>query len=452
MSKSPVAAIVLAAGKGTRMKSGLHKVLHPIAGQPMITHLLSAVASFSPERVVLVVGAQREQLESAVSGVAFAVQDPQHGTGHAVQCAQSALAGFSGDVLILYGDVPLLSAQSLERMIEALHTPVSGKEPVACVLTFTPEDAAAYGRVQCDAHGVVTKMVEFKDANADERAIRTCNSGIMAVRSAHLFALLARVTNDNAQQEYYLPDIIKIAALDGHISVAVSTTENEVAGVNSRNDLAAVENMWQQQRRAQAMADGVTLIDPATVWFSFDTKLGRDVIVEPNVFFGPGVTVDDNVVIRAHCHLEGCVIGSGAEIGPFARLRPGAQLGTNTKVGNFVEIKKSTLAAGAKVNHLSYIGDASIGEKANIGAGTITCNYDGFFKYKTEIGAGAFIGSNSSLVAPVIIGAGAIIGAGSVVTKDANADALAVTRAEQKEFSGWAEKFRTRQSAKKVVK
>jgi bifunctional UDP-N-acetylglucosamine pyrophosphorylase / glucosamine-1-phosphate N-acetyltransferase len=452
MSKPPVAAIVLAAGKGTRMKSGMHKVLHKIAGQSMIAHLLDSVTSFSPERIVLVVGAQREQLQAAVPDVSFAVQDPQYGTGHAVQCAEAELNGFKGDILILYGDVPLLRAQSLEKMIAALHSPVEGVEPVACVMTFTPIDAGAYGRVETDHRGVITKMVEFKDANDKERALETCNSGIMAVRSEHLFRLLAKVTNDNAQSEYYLPDIIKIAASEDLISVTVHTLESEVAGVNSRADLANVENQWQQQRRAEAMAAGVTLVDPSSVWFSFDTQLGQDVIIEPNVFFGPSVVVADGVMIRGFSHLEGCTIGKGAEIGPFARLRPGTQLGEKTKIGNFVEIKKSVLSAGAKVNHLSYIGDATIGEKANIGAGTITCNYDGFFKYKTEIGAGAFIGSNSSLVAPVSIGAGAIIGAGSVVTKPAGSDALVVTRADQREIPGWAGNFRIRQNAKKTQK
>ncbi len=452
MSKTPVAAIVLAAGKGTRMKSDLHKVLHPLAGRPMIHHLLASVDQFSPERVVLVVGAQRDQLEAAVPHVQFAVQDPQHGTGHAVQCAQAALAGFEGHVLILYGDVPLLRAASLQRMIDALETPVDGLLPVACVLTFVPADAAAYGRVQTDARGVVTKMVEFKDATPAERAITLCNSGIMAVRSSQLFDLLARVTNNNAQGEYYLPDIIGIAAGDGNIAVVVETDETEVAGVNSRADQASVELMWQQRRRAEAMAGGATLVDPATVWFSFDTHLGRDVTIEPNVVFGPGVVISDGVIIHAFSHLEGCSVATGAVVGPYARLRPGAELGAGVKVGNFVEIKKSILGAGAKVNHLSYIGDADVGANANIGAGTITCNYDGFFKYRTQIGAGAFIGSNSSLVAPVTIGAGTIVGAGSVITKKTGDDALAVTRADQREIAGWAETFRTRQTAKKLKK
>ncbi len=445
MSKRPVAAIVLAAGKGTRMKSDLHKVLHPIAGKPMIRHLLDSVDAFSPDRKVLVVGAQREQLETALPDVMFAVQDPQLGTGHAVLCARASLDGFSGDVLILYGDVPLVSVATMQRMISAL----TEKSASIAVLVFEPADTAAYGRVEIDARGVVTKMVEYKDASAAERAIRTCNSGMMAVRGEHLFELLDKVDNKNAQQEYYLPDIVKLAAADGLQTVAVMAEEAEVAGVNSRADLAAMEHGWQQARRTQAMADGVTLLDPATVWFSHDTTLGRDVVIEPNVFFGPGVRVADAVTIRAHCHLEGCTIGTKSDIGPFARLRPGAELHARVKIGNFVEVKKSVLEAGAKVNHLSYIGDARIGAGANIGAGTITCNYDGFFKYKTDIGAGAFIGSNSSLVAPVKIGAGAIVGAGSVVARDVDADALGVTRATQASHEGWAARFRTRQQAKK---
>jgi bifunctional UDP-N-acetylglucosamine pyrophosphorylase/glucosamine-1-phosphate N-acetyltransferase len=427
------------------MKSDLHKVLHPIAGKPMIRHLLDSVEQFSPDRKVVIVGAQREQLQAALPEVTIAVQEPQLGTGHAVLFARDALAGFAGDVLILFGDAPLVSAASMQKMIAALHEHTAA----ISVLTFVPENPGAYGRVVVDADSRIIKMVEFKDATADERAIRLCNSGLMAVRGEHLFDFLDRIDNKNAQNEYYLPDIVKIANAQGLLAVAVMGTEEEVAGVNSRADLAALEATWQKSRRMKAMADGVTFIDPATVWFSHDTVLGRDAMIEPNVFFGPGVTVADNVVIRAHSHLEGCQIASGAEIGPFARLRPGAVLHENVKVGNFVEIKKAVIDSGAKVNHLSYIGDAHVGAKANIGAGTITCNYDGFFKYKTNIGAGAFIGSNSSLVAPVSIGAGAIIGAGSVVTKDVAVDALGVTRAEHREIEEWALRFRRKQQAKK---
>jgi bifunctional UDP-N-acetylglucosamine pyrophosphorylase/glucosamine-1-phosphate N-acetyltransferase len=292
-------------------------------------------------------------------------------------------------------------------------------------------------------------MVEYKDASNEERAVRLCNSGMMAVDAADLFRWLAAVGNDNAAGEYYLPDIVMVAAAEGRHSVAVECAPWQTAGINSRSELAHVEREWQGRRRARAMDEGATLIDPDTVWFSADTRLGRDVLVEPGVFFGPGVSVGAGATIRAFSHLEGAIIGAGAEVGPYARLRPGAELGEQSKVGNFVEIKKARLGARAKANHLSYIGDAEVGPGANIGAGTITCNYDGFFKYRTRIGDGAFIGSNSSLVAPVNIGAGAIVGAGSVVTRDVEGDALGLTRAEQQQLSGWAARFRERQSAKK---
>jgi bifunctional UDP-N-acetylglucosamine pyrophosphorylase / glucosamine-1-phosphate N-acetyltransferase len=444
MSKPSVAAIVLAAGKGTRMKSNLHKVLHPIAAKPMIKHLLDQVAHFSPERQVVVVGAQREQLEAALPSVSIAVQEPQFGTGHAVLCARQALAGFSGHVLILYGDVPMVTHATMLRMIDALNG-----DAVISVLAFTPQDAGAYGRIALNADGSIAKMVEFKDATDAERALRLCNSGMMAVKSAHLFELLDQVTNDNAQGEYYLPDIVMLAAKAGQRSVIVEADEVEVAGVNSRSELAQMEAAWQQRRRETAMADGVSLLDPASVFFSHDTQIANDVVIEPNVFFGPGVTVASGAIIHGFSHLEGCTVGEKAEIGPFARLRPGADLHAGVKVGNFVEVKKSVMETGAKANHLSYIGDAHVGAGANIGAGTITCNYDGFFKYKTIVGAGAFIGSNSSLVAPVNIGAGAIVGAGSVVTKDVEADALGVTRADQKSLAGWAAKFRAKMLASK---
>lgn len=443
MSKPPVAAIILAAGKGTRMKSALHKVLHPIAGQPMIRHLLASVAAFAPERLVLVVGDRREQLEKAVPEARIAVQEPQLGTGHAVLAAREAMAGFSGHVLILYGDVPLVTHATMARMIAALDA------AAIAVLTFHPADPGAYGRVILDEDGSVRRMVEYKDASAEERAVRRCNSGMMAVRSEHLFALLSRVTNNNAQGEYYLPDIVMLARESGLRSVAVEAEADEVAGVNSRGELAALEAVWQAKQRSAMMAAGVTLIDPASVFFSFDTAIAADVTIEPNVFFGPGVSVASGAVIHGFSHLEGCSIGEGAEVGPFARLRPGAVLREQVKVGNFVEVKKSVMEAGAKANHLSYIGDAHVGAKANIGAGTITCNYDGYFKYKTEIGAGAFIGSNSALVAPVTIGKGAIVGAGSTVSRDVPDGALRLVRAEQADKPGWADRFNAVMSAKK---
>ena len=441
----PVAIVVLAAGKGTRMKSDLHKVLHPIAGRPMLLHLLDSAAALSPERVVAVVGAGREQVEAAVAplGAAIAHQAEQLGTGHAVMQAEAALAGFDGDVLILYGDVPLVGSATMRAMLDRLN---AADAPAVVVLGFRPADPGAYGRViVTPGTDRVERIVEFKDASPAERAETLCNSGLMAARSADLFALLARLGNDNAAGEYYLTDIVALAGGAAAIEVAA----DEVAGVNSRAELAGVEAAWQQARRARAMTEGATLIAPETVWFSHDTQLGRDVVVEPNVVFGPGVTVADGVTIHAFSHLEGARVDSGAELGPYARLRPGAVIGANAKVGNFVEIKKATLGAGAKANHLSYIGDADVGAKANIGAGTITCNYDGFLKYRTVIGEGAFVGSNSALVAPVSVGKGAIVGAGSVVVRDVTDDSLAVARARQEERGGWAARFRAAMKAKK---
>ncbi|WP_300974849.1 bifunctional UDP-N-acetylglucosamine diphosphorylase/glucosamine-1-phosphate N-acetyltransferase GlmU [Sphingomonas sp. LHG3406-1] len=444
----PLAVVILAAGQGTRMRSDLHKVLHPIAGRPMLLHLLATVDGLEAERKVVVVGKGREQLEDALAGhgLTLAVQEEQKGTGHAVQQAEAALGGFEGTVLILYGDTPCIGADTLAAMRARLE---ADDRPGVVVLASCPDDPAAYGRVILGDGDRIARMVEYKDASPEDRAVRLCNSGMMAVGSADLFRWLGKVGNDNAAGEYYLPDIVMVAAGEERHSVAVECAPWQTAGINSRAELAAVERAWQQRRRARAMADGATLIDPETVWFSADTILGRDVLVEPSVFFGPGVSVADGAIIRAFSNLEGASVGAGAEVGPFARLRPGAELGEKSKVGNFVEVKKARLGAGAKANHLSYIGDADVGAKANIGAGTITCNYDGFFKYPTRIGAGAFIGSNSSLVAPVTIGDGAIVGAGSVVTRDVEKDSLGVTRAEQKQLSGWARHFRERQSAKK---
>jgi len=449
-AESDLAVIVLAAGKGTRMKSDLHKVLHPIAGRPMLEHLLASVAELAPARQVVVVGSGRDQLETALNGRAsLAVQDPQLGTAHAVQQAEGALAGFAGDVLILYGDVPFVAADTMRAMLERLH---DADEPAVVVLGFTPDDALQYGRVIAVGDRIV-KMVEYKDADPDERACNLCNSGLMAVRAADLFALLARVGNDNAQGEYYLPDVVNIALGDGRVCAVVTTEDpDEVAGINSRAELAEAEGRWQQRRRRAAMDDGATLVAPETVWFAWDTRLGRDVLVEPNVVFGPGVTVADGVKIRAFCHIEGASLATGVEVGPYARLRPGAVLEEKAKVGNFVEVKKATMGKGAKANHLSYIGDAEVGAGANIGAGTITCNYDGYFKYKTVIGERAFIGSNSSLVAPVKIGADAIVGAGSAVTRDVGAGELRIVRAEQLVKPGWADRFHDAMKKKKAEK
>lgn len=443
------AAVVLAAGKGTRMRSDLHKVLHPIAGRPMIDHLLASVDELVPARTVLVVGHGRDQLERAVGGRAtIAVQDPQLGTGHAVQQAEAGLSGFTGDVLILYGDVPFIRAETLRTMLARLH---ADDAPAVVVLGFEPEDAGAYGRVIADPSGRIVKMVEFKDASEDERACRLCNSGLMAVRAEDLFALLAKVEPNNAQNEYYLVDIVNIARDAGRASAVVVTDRpDEVAGINSRGELAAAEAQWQQFRREEAMDAGVSLRAPDTVFFSYDTKLGRDVTVEPNVVFGPGAAIGDGATIRAFSHIEGATVGAGCDVGPFARLRPGTVLAQGAKVGNFVEIKNAVLGEGAKANHLSYLGDAEVGAGANIGAGTITCNYDGYFKHRTTIGARAFIGSNSALIAPVSIGDDAIVAAGSAVSRDVAAGELRMVRAEQLVKPGWADRFHDAMRRKKA--
>lgn len=449
MSKRPVAAVILAAGKGTRMKSDLHKVLHPIAGKPMLMHLLESVEALGPMRKVVIVGSGKEQLETAVAGTgcAIAVQEPQLGTGHAVQQAEAALSGFDGNVLILYGDVPFVPVDTMRAMLARLG---EADQPAVVVLGFEPSDGLQYGRVIASDSGRIEKMVEYKDATPAERDCRLCNSGLMAVRSQDLFALLSRVGKDNAVGEYYLVDIVNIAIADGRACAVITTDPFDVAGINSRAELAEMEAQWQARRRQQAMDEGATLVAPDTVWFSHDTDIGRDVLIEPNVFFGPGVTIADKVSIRGFSHIEGATIASGAEVGPFARLRPGAVLEEKAKVGNFVEVKKARLGKGAKASHLTYLGDADVGAGANIGAGTITCNYDGFFKYRTEIGAGAFIGSNSALVAPVTIGDGAIVAAGSVVTADVHADALAIARGSQEVKPNWAKRFREVMTARKV--
>jgi bifunctional UDP-N-acetylglucosamine pyrophosphorylase/glucosamine-1-phosphate N-acetyltransferase len=449
MTPRPIAAIILAAGKGTRMQSDLHKVLHPVAGRSMLLHLVDSVAALGPDRTVVVVGAGREQVEAAVAplGIATAHQAEQLGTGHAVAQAEAALEGFDGDVLILYGDVPLVSSTTMRRMLDRLH---EADAPATVVLGFRPSDPGAYGRIIAQG-GRIAKMVEFKDASPDERAETLCNSGLMAVRAADLFALLAQVGNDNAAGEYYLPDVVMLADAAGRASAVIETNAEEVAGVNSRAELARLEAAWQKVRRERAMAEGATLIAPETVWFSHDTKIGRDVVIEPNVVFGPGVRVADGVSIRAFSHLEGATVGAGAEVGPYARLRPGAVLEAQAKVGNFVEIKNAVLGRGAKANHLTYLGDADVGAGANIGAGTITCNYNGFLKSRTHIGDGAFVGSNSALVAPVTIGAGAIVAAGSVITANVEPDALVVARGVQETRAGWAPRFREKMAAVKAA-
>ncbi|HEU5481918.1 MAG TPA: bifunctional UDP-N-acetylglucosamine diphosphorylase/glucosamine-1-phosphate N-acetyltransferase GlmU [Sphingomicrobium sp.] len=448
MTEAPeFAVVILAAGQGTRMRSDTHKVLHPIASRALLLHLLDRVDGLGAKKRVVVVGKGRDQVEIALNGrdVTVAHQAEQKGTGHAVLHAKEALESYGGAVLILYGDTPFVEAATLRRMLERLD---GDGGPGVVVLASQPEDPATYGRIILGEGDRIAKMVEYRDATPEERAVRLCNSGMMAVRARDLFRWLDKVGNDNAAGEYYLPDVVNIAAAEGREAVVIEGDPYETAGVNSRAELAHLELEWQRRRREQVLDEGATLIDPESVWFAYDTKLGRDVTVEPHVVFGPGVEVADGATIKAFSHIEGAVIGARASIGPFARIRPGTTLAERSKVGNFVELKKASVGPGAKVNHLSYVGDSEIGAAANIGAGTITCNYDGFGKYRTVIGAGAFIGSNTALVAPVTIGEGAVVGAGSVITKDVEPDSLAFERTDQKGIAGWARRFRERMNKK----
>ena len=440
-----VAAIILAAGKGTRMKSESPKVMHKLAGRTMLGHVLHSVARLKPARTAVVVGPGMEAVSQSAAPVIGVVQPKQLGTGDAVKAARDVLDGFAGTVLVLFGDTPFISPATLASMIEARQ---ADPAPAVVVLGFRPVDPGAYGRLVVDAGGLQA-IIEARDASPGELAIDLCNSGVMAIDGNELFALIDAIGNDNAKGEFYLTDIVRIARQRGLVCAHIEADEGELLGINSRADLALAEAIMQQSLRARAMAAGVTLSDPSSVWLSFDTELGSDVSIGPNVFFGPGVSVAAGAEIKAFSHIEGATIAAGATVGPFARLRPGARIGKGARVGNFVEIKNAVLEAGAKVNHLSYVGDARVGEGANVGAGTITCNYDGFNKSHTDIGAGAFIGSNTALVAPVRIGDGAIVGAGSTITKDVERDALAVTRAEQKALAGWAARFRATRGAKK---
>ena len=442
------AAIILAAGKGTRMKSDLHKVLHPIAGHPMLLHLLDSFAELDLKRTVVVVGDKREQLDAALAdrGVTTALQEPQLGTAHAALQARAALEGFSGHILVCFGDCPMVRADTVRRLIAALDEGAK-----VAVLGFRPADPLAYGRIIADSDGTVAKMVEYKDANDEERACDLCNSGLIVAHSDDMWPLLDAVGNDNAQGEYYLPDVATGAIARGDTVKVIETDADEVAGINSRAELAAAEAQWQALKREEAMAGGASLKAPETVFFSWDTELGRDVTVEPNVVFGPGVSVADGATIRAFSHLEGARVGEGCSVGPYARLRPGAVMEKDSKVGNFVEMKKATLGEGAKANHLTYLGDTEVGAGANIGAGTITCNYDGYFKYKTVIGERAFIGSNSALIAPVRIGADAIVAAGSAVSRDVGDGDLRVVRGDQVVKPGWADRFHDAMKKKKAA-
>lgn len=443
MSENKICAVVLAAGQGTRMKSSLPKVLHKVAGRPMVCHLLATVDALNAQKAVVVVGPGMDQVAGAVAPHSVAVQRKQQGTGDAVKAAREELQGFKGSVLVLYGDTPLVKKETLEEMIRLRENGAA-----VVVLGFEPADPGRYGRLIVH-DGALEKIVEFKDASEREKAVRLCNSGVMCLDGERLFGWLDRLKNDNATGEYYLTDVVALARADGCSAAVVTGTEEEMAGANSRADLAMIEGIVQRQLREKFLAQGVTMTDPDTVYFSYDTVLGKDVTIEPSVIFEPGCVVEDDVEIKGFCHFEGTHIRSGAKVGPFARLRPGADIGENCHIGDFVEIKNATVETGAKVNHLSYIGDARIGEKTNIGAGTITCNYDGYFKSKTDIGAGAFIGSDTVIVAPCVIGDGAMTAAGSVITKDVEANAMAVSRGKQTALAGWAQKFREQKKALK---
>jgi bifunctional UDP-N-acetylglucosamine pyrophosphorylase/glucosamine-1-phosphate N-acetyltransferase len=438
MTNHSIAAILLAAGQGTRMKSAKPKVMHALAGRPMVLHLLDMVRSLDAAQSVVVTGPGMEEITAAVAPASTVLQKERLGTAHAVAQAKPLLKDFDGTVLVLYGDTPLITKATIEAMLER-RSQVPNTAVV--VLGFRPKNGGEYGRLVFGANGLQA-IVEYKDATPEQRAIPLCNSGVLAIDGKHLFQLIDKIGNDNAKGEYYLTDIVKLAVSQGLTASYVEADEEELLGVNSRAELAEAEALVQKRLRTKAMAGGVTLVDPASVTLNWDTELGQDVTIGPNVVFAEGVKIASNVEIRAFCHLEGVTIASGATIGPFARLRPGAEIGENAHIGNFVEVKKAVIEAGAKVNHLTYIGDARVGAGANVGAGTITCNYDGFGKHFTDIGAGAFVGSNSSLVAPVKIGDGAVIGAGSVITKDVAGDSLAVARGTQMELPGWARTFR----------
>jgi bifunctional UDP-N-acetylglucosamine pyrophosphorylase/glucosamine-1-phosphate N-acetyltransferase len=434
--------IILAAGKGTRMKSDLPKVLHKVAGREMLNMVIDEAEHLNPKNITIVVSEEMKNFEEKIlqehpkSEISFALQKQRKGTAHAVQTGIENLEKIGEKVLILYGDTPLISHATLKKMVEKLD------DFSLCVLGFEDEKENAYGRLVVDTKGHIEKIVEFKDADDEEKKIALCNSGVMAIDGKKIKNLLAQIKNENAAGEFYLTDIVAVAGEMGLKRTFIKTEITEVLGVNSKVELAEIEAIKQNQLRKKMMDGGATLLDPNSIYFSFDTKISSDVVIHPNVFFGPKVAVEKNVEIKSFCHIEGAQIASGVVVGPFARIRPETKIAENVRVGNFVEIKKSHLKRGAKVNHLSYIGDTEIGEESNIGAGTITCNYDGYSKFKTKIGAGVFVGSNCALVAPVEIGSGAVIGAGSVITKNVAEDELAVARAKQIGIAEGGKKFR----------
>ncbi|MBV1897333.1 MAG: bifunctional UDP-N-acetylglucosamine diphosphorylase/glucosamine-1-phosphate N-acetyltransferase GlmU [Rhodobacteraceae bacterium] len=441
------ALVILAAGKGTRMKSDLPKVLHPIAQAPMLVHAMRAGAVLDPERTIIVAGHGAEQVTKAAQdfdeAAEIVLQNEQNGTAHAVNQARESLSGFEGDVVVLYGDTPFVQPDTIKRMLAARAT------HDLVILGFEAADPARYGRLVVTNESL-EKIVEYKDATKAERELTLCNSGLVACDAGLLFELISQIKDDNASGEYYLTDIVELARAAGHSTSAVTCDESETLGVNSRADLATADAVFQKRARGELLDNGVTLMDPDTVYLAFDTYVGRDALIEPNVVFGPGVTVESGATIRAFSHLEGCHVSRGAIVGPYARLRPGAELSEDVRIGNFVEIKNAEIAEGAKVNHLSYIGDATIGAKSNIGAGTITCNYDGVMKHQTTIGQGVFVGSNTMLVAPVTLGDESMTASGSVITKNVEDGALAIARAPLKIKSGFARKLFELLRAKKA--
>ena len=444
MTARPLAVVVLAAGLGTRMKSDLPKVLHPVAGRPMVLHVLDVAQALGATRTVAVLGPGMAAVAEAIAPVETAVQADRRGTGHAVQVAWAHLGAWDGDVLVLFGDTPLVTAEACADLLAA-----RGRDDAAvATLGFQPDDPTGYGRLVVEA-GQLTAIVEEKDADAEIKRIGLVNGGLMAFDGARLGDLLARLSDANAQGEFYLTDTVAHAKDLGWCRAVAATDPVTIMGVNNRVQLAAAEAAMQDRLRASAMLNGATLVGPETVFLSWDTTLGRDVVIGPHVVVGPGVTVGDESEIRAFSHLEGATVSAGAQVGPYARLRPGTDVGRGARVGNFVEVKNAVLEAGAKIAHLSYIGDATVGAEANVGAGTITCNYDGFAKHRTTIGPGAFIGSNSALVAPVTVGADAIVGAGSTITRDVPADALAVARGAQKTRESAAKRLRDLKSKQK---
>ena len=444
-----IALIILAAGKGTRMQSELPKVLHKVAGAPMLIHAMRAGLALEPKRTIIVAGHGFEAVSAAASAedpeVEIVRQEAQLGTGHAVDQARAALDDFDGTVIVLYGDCPLIQPRTLEELTATLST------AAVSVLGFEAENPARYGRLITDGDRL-KRIVEFKDATPAERAVRLCNSGVMAASAELLFDLLSEIDANNASGELYLTDVIGKAVGRGLSCTAIRCAERETLGVNSRVELMQAEKEFQTLRRAEALEDGISMPAPETVHFSYDTVIGRDAIIEQNVVFGPGVTVESGAQIRAFSHLEGAHVARGCVVGPYARLRPGAELAEDVKIGNFVEIKASTLDEGAKVNHLSYIGDAHIGARANIGAGTITCNYDGVMKHHTSIGEAAFIGSNTMLVAPITVGQDAMTASGSVITRDVPAGDLAIARSKQDNKAGFSVKLMNKLRALKAAK